>query len=93
MQQKVTDFRKSLDTYRAVRQAKLRELVTPFVKYAKENNIDIDINSYFRWKNKFVKCDTYETVFQIEKHYRTGFLLYHASLIIWNYLNSLFTCF
>ena len=63
-----------------MREAKLRELVTPFVKFARENDIDISVNSYLSWKNTFVKCATYETVFQIEKHYGTGFLLYHASL-------------
>ena len=80
MQQKVTEFRKSLDTYRAVRKAKLRELVTPFVKYAREQNTPIDIKSYFDWKKKFVKCETYKSVFEIEKVYGTAFLLYHAAL-------------
>ena len=80
MQQKVTDFRKSLDTYRTARQAKLREIVTPYVKYARENNITIDVKSFFVWKKSFVKCETYESVFQIEKCFGTSFLLYHAAL-------------
>ena len=47
-QQKVTDFRKSLDTFRIARTAKLRELVTPFVRYAKENKLDINVPAYSR---------------------------------------------
>ena len=80
MQQKVTDFRKSLDTYRCVRRAKLRELVTPFVKHARENFVDIDVKSYLAWNRSNVKCEMYKAVFQIEKYYGTSFLLYHAAL-------------
>ena len=80
MQEKVTDFRKSLDTYRTARAAKLRELVTPFVKYALENEVKMDIEKYLNWKNTFVICPLYKTVFQIEKYYGTSFLLYHAAL-------------
>ena len=80
MQQKVTDFRKSLDTYRTVREAKLRELVTPFVKYAKENNISIDVKTFLMWKKFFVESKSYEAVFQIEKYYGTSFLMFHAAL-------------
>ena len=54
MQEKVTDFRKSLDTLRIVRAAKLRELVTPFVRYAKENSLDINVSSFLLWKKFFV---------------------------------------
>ena len=39
VQLKVTDYRSSLDTFRIIREAKLRELVYPFVKYARQNNI------------------------------------------------------
>ena len=80
MQEKVTDFRKSLDTYRTVREAKLRELVTPYVKYSLENNLQIDVKSYFLWKKFFVQSQTYNTVFDIEKTYGTSFLLFHAAL-------------
>ena len=66
MQEKVTDFRKSLDTYRTYRQAKLRALVTPFIKYAKENKLKVDVNSFLMWKNLFVKCKTYQSIYQIE---------------------------
>ena len=80
MQEKVTDFRKSLDTYRTARTAKLRELVTPYVKYSKENNLEISVKAFFLWKKFFVCSDTYESIFQIEKFYGTSFLLFHASL-------------
>ena len=45
-QEKVTDFRKSLHTNRTVRVATMRELATPFVKYAKENDLETDVASY-----------------------------------------------
>ena len=80
MQQKVTDFRKCKDTNRTVRKAKLRELVTPFVKYAKENELPVKVEQFLQWKEDFVKCETYLSVFQIEKHYGTSFLLYHAAI-------------
>ena len=80
MQEKVTDFRKSLDTYRTVREAKLRELVTPYVKYSKENKLKIDVKSYLLWKKFFVQSPTYNAVFEIEKYYGTSFILFHAAL-------------
>ena len=85
MQQKVTDFRKSLDTYRIMRSAKLREFVTPFVKYSKENNLDVNVPSFLLWKRFFVKSKIYNTMFEIEKIYGTSFLLFHASLRANNY--------
>ena len=85
MQEKVTDFRKSLDTYRTYRQAKLRELVTPFIKYAKENKLKVDLNSFLMWKNFFVKCKTYQLIYQIEKYFGTSFLMFHAALRANNY--------
>ena len=80
MQQKVTDFRKSLDTYRTVREAKLREFVTPFVKYSLENNLAMNVATFLLWKKNFVKSELYNTVFEIEKHYGTSFILFHAAL-------------
>ena len=80
MQEKVTDFRKSKDTQRTVREAKLRELVTPYVKYSMENKQSINIKSFLTWKKFFVQSPTYETVFEIEKWYGTSFILFHAAL-------------
>ena len=84
-QQKVTDFRKSLDTFRIARTAKLRELVTPFVRYAKENKLDINVPAYLMWKKFFVNSKTYKTVFEIEKIFGTSFKLFHSSLRANNY--------
>ena len=80
MQEKVTDFRKSLDTYKTARAAKLREFVTPYVKYAKENKLDINVASYLLWKKFFVKSESYEVLFQIEKFFGTSFLLFHSAV-------------
>ena len=46
VQQKVTDFHKSLDTFRISYEAKLRELAYPFVQYAIEHNVSTSIESY-----------------------------------------------
>ena len=80
MQQKVTDFRKSLDTYRIARSAKLRELVTLYVKYARENNVELSVSAFLMWKKFFVKSKIYNATFEIEKVFGTSFLLFHASL-------------
>ena len=80
MQEKVTDFRKSKDTLKAARGAKLREFVTPFVKYARVKNLKREVKNFLMWKKFFVESSTYEAVYQIEKHYGTAFLLYHAGL-------------
>ena len=80
MQEKVTDYRKSMDTCKTVRTAKVRELATPFVKYAKENNLDINVDSFLLWKKFLVESKTYEALFQIERVYGTSLLLFHASL-------------
>ena len=82
-QHKVTDYRKSMDTRRTVRQAKMREFVTPYVKHAletKQNINDINVESFLRWKTCFVKSETYKAVFEIEKIFGTSFLLFHSAL-------------
>ena len=45
-----------------------------------ENDLDIDVKSYLSWKKSHVKCQVYESVFQIGKNFGTSFLLYHATL-------------
>ena len=80
MQENVTDFRKCLDTFRTARQAKLRELVTPYVKYCLENNMPVEVKGYLVWKKFFVKSSIYKTVYDIEKYYSTSFLLFHSAL-------------
>ena len=80
MQEKVTDFRKSLDTFRTARKATLRELVTPFVKYALENEIEVSVNSFLMWKKFFVNNNLYNAIFRIEETYGTAFLLFLSAL-------------
>ena len=77
---KVTDFRKSLDTVKTVRKAKVREFVTPFVRYARDKNLDINVPSFLLWKQFLVKSETYKALYEIERIYGTSFLLFHASL-------------
>ena len=79
-QEKVTDYRTSLDTQRTARTAKVRELVTPYVKYSKEKNLLISVQAFLLWKKILVENDNYETVFQIEKYFGTSFFLFHAGL-------------
>ena len=74
-QEKVTDYRK-----RTARKAKIRELVTPYVKYSKEKNLEISVEAFLLWKKFLVDNENYETVFQIEKYYGTSFFLFHAGL-------------
>jgi hypothetical protein len=38
------------------------------------------VKSYLEWKEYFVECEIYESVFHIEQHYVTSVLLYHAAL-------------
>ena len=80
VQQKVTEFHKSLDTFRINQEAKLRELVYPFVKYAKANNITTSIESYYLWKKFFVNNPNYNLVHDIEEHFGTSFSVYLSSL-------------
>ena len=85
MQEKVTDFRKSYDTYRTSRTAKLREFVLPYVKYAVANDQELSVKSFLVWKKFFVKSKIYNTIFEIEKYFGTSFLIFHASLRANNY--------
>ena len=54
VQLKVTDYRLSLDTFRIRREAKLFELVYPFVKYARQNNIKISLEMFFNVEKSFM---------------------------------------
>ena len=79
-QLKVTDYRKSLDTCKTARKAKVREFVTPFVRYARDKNLDINVASFLLWKKFLVKSETYKALYEIERIYGTSFLLFHASV-------------
>ena len=80
VQQKVTDFHKSLDTFRISYEAKLRELAYPFVQYAIEHNVSSSIESFYMWKKFFVKNQNYNLVHDLEEIFGTSFSLYHSSL-------------
>ena len=62
MIEKGTDFRKSFDFIRSVRKAKLRELLTPYVKYSKEKNLEISVANYNIWLQNSVQNKTYSSV-------------------------------
>ena len=80
VQEKVKDFHKSLDTFRISQEAKICELVYPYVKYAMEHNIPTSVESYYTWKKFFVKNENYHLVQGIEELYGTSFSLFHSSL-------------
>ena len=80
VQLKVTDYKSSLDTFRISREAKLRELVYPFVKYARQNNIKRSLEMFLRWKKFHAKSDKYNLIYEIEEVYGTSFWLYQAAL-------------
>ena len=80
VQEKVKDFHKSLDTFRISQEAKICELVYPYVKYAMEHNIPTSVESYYTWKKFFVKNENYHLVQDIEELYGTSFSLFHSSL-------------
>ena len=85
MIEKGTDFRKSLDFIRSCRKAKIRELLTPFVKHCKENNLHVSVGHFFLWLKMFVKNKTYLSVYNIEKYYGTSLLLFLSSMRSNNY--------
>ena len=55
MIEKQTDFRKGLDFVRTARKAKLRELVTPFVKFCKAENVKPLVDHFILWRKKFCR--------------------------------------
>ena len=73
VQQKVTDYRSSLDTFRISMAGKLREMVCPFVKYARDNEIARAVNSFYIWKNFCVKSEKYELVLILKRNMLQAF--------------------
>ena len=71
VQLKVADFHKSWDTFLASHEAKTLELCYPFVKHALKQGIPVTIQNYNRWKNWFVKSETYNLVYDIESYFGT----------------------
>ena len=79
MIEKGTDFRKHMDFIMSTRKAKIRELVTPFVKYAKTEKIAITTQNFQRWIKENVKSKTYLSVLNIERIFGTCVLLFRSS--------------
>ena len=74
-----TDFRKSMDFIICARKAKIRELLAPFVKYAKSEKIPITVNNYQRWMKENVTSKTYLSTLNIERIFGTAVLLFRSS--------------
>ena len=85
MIEKQTDFRKGLDFVRTARKAKLRELVTPFVKFCKAENVKPLVDHFILWKKNFVEDETYLVQYNIERIFGTSLLLYVSSMRANNY--------
>lgn len=85
MIEKQTDFRKGMDFIWTARKAKLREIVTPFVKYCKVQNIATNVNNFLLWKKNFVKDKNYISTYEIEKIFGTSLILYLSSMRSNNY--------
>ena len=80
MVEKVTSFRKVFDTVRANYQAKLQELVYPFVRWAMNVNAELNFSNFLEWKDRHVKSETWLSVYMIEKVYGTSLLLYISGM-------------
>ena len=80
MVEKVTSFRKVFDVVRANYQAKLQEIVYPFVKWALEFNAELKYSEFLKWKERHVKSETWLSVYMIEKVYGTALLLYISGM-------------
>ena len=79
MVEKGQDFRKSLDFIITARKAKIRELLSPFVKYANAQKIVPTIPNFKRWVKEVVNSKTYQNVFNIEHKYGTPLVLFRSS--------------
>ena len=80
MLSKCTDFRKCWDFFCTARTAKLREIVSPFVKYYKFNNIEESLDKFLQWQKKIVKNETYMSVYNVEKYLGTSLKLYLSAI-------------
>lgn len=85
MIEKGTDFRKSIDFIRSVRKAKIREILTPYVRFCKERNIEATVDMFYVWLKDEVKNKTYLSVYNIEKNFGTSLLLYISAMRSNNY--------
>ena len=79
MIEKGQDFRKSLDFIISARRAKIRELLSPFVKDANSQKIVPTIPNFKRWVKEVVNSKTYESVLNIEHVYGTALVGFRSS--------------
>ena len=85
VQLKVADFHKSWDTFLSNRKAKLLEICYPFVKHAMKDGIPVTIENFYRWKDWFVKSETYNLVYDIESYFGTCLWMFQAAIRANNY--------
>ena len=76
----VTNLRKVTDVLRSIRSAKLREFVLQYVRFALLNNFKPNIQDFYQWKEVYVKSETFNTVFELERVFGTSLLLYIAAM-------------
>ena len=79
MIEKGTDFRKCMDFIITARKAKLREMLSPYVKYCKKEKIAPTVNNFLRWVNEKVKSKTFKNSLNIEHIFGTALLLFRSS--------------
>ncbi len=79
MIEKGTDFRKSMDFIMSARKAKLREMLYPFVKYCKTENVVTTVSNFLRWVKEKVKSKTFLSAMNIEHIFGTSLLLFRSS--------------
>ena len=79
MIEKGSDVRKTADFILSARAAKIRELLYPFVLYAKKEKVVPTSQNYLRWVKEFVKCKTYLSTMNIEEKYGTAVVLYRCA--------------
>ena len=80
MVSKVTNFRKVWDVVRSVRLSRMREMVLAYVKWGKLNHFPLSVKDYYAWKDVYVKSETFNAVFELEKWYGTSLILYISAM-------------
>ena len=79
MIQKGSDVRKTADFIITARTAKLRELLYPFVVFAKNEKIEPTPSNFLRWVKESVKSKTYLSTLNIEQYFGTALILYRCA--------------
>ena len=86
MQEMVTDFRKSLD--RTISKAKLREIVTLFVRYTLVNKLEINVDLFMLWKNSLFHVKLNSQSSKLKECLEPAFFSFIPQFVqtIWNLL-------